>query len=563
VTWKKRSVIRRVLKSLSNAVIRWSVKDLIADYEKTLEERDNLIEKLVYSESKYRTLFEDSLIPINICQDGKLREANPAWLKLHGYSDKAEVLGKDILDFVHPEDRSYMASRRRKWTDNRMRTVQIRDITQQGKVIDVEVYSSRIEYDETVATLSTLRDISALKKAEKKRKQLETRIQRAEKMEAIATLAGGVAHDLNNILSGIVGYPDLILMQLPDQSPLREPVRSMQDSGKKAAAIVQDLLTLARRGVMSAEILNLNQVVTDFLASPECIKMLSDHPGVAITHSLQPDLFNVKGSMAHLSKTVMNLLTNAAEAMPDGGEIRIETLNQAIDGTMQGFDAIPQGEYCVLVIADNGIGISETDKEKIFEPFYTKKKMGRSGTGLGMAVVWGTVKDHGGFVQLESAVNEGTTIKLFFPATHADQLAEHAAPELAGLRGRGEEILVVDDVQEQRDLAESMLTHMGYRVKTVASGEAAVDYITHCACDLVLLDMIMDPGIDGLATYREILKQRPGQKAVIMSGYSATDRVKALLKLGADTYIKKPFTLEQLGICIRETLDKPQPTPAD
>ncbi len=418
----------------------------------------------------------------------------------------------------------------------------------------MEVYFSKIEYDGKESFLATIRDVTELKKVEKERNQLEAKIQRAEKMETVATLAGGVAHDLNNILSGIVGYPDLILMQLPEQSPLIKPIRTIQDSGKKAAAIVEDLLALTRRGIIHQEILNLNRIISDYLASPEYLKLLSYHPTVKISVDLAPDLLNVNGSFIHLSKVLMNLVSNSAEAMPEGGVITIKTANRYVDREIQGFDKVPEGEYCVLTVSDTGIGILKEDMEKIFEPFYSKKKLGRSGTGLGMAIVWGTVRDHKGFIHLDSEIGKGTEIKLFFPATRGDISADKTMSDLNQLKGNKEKILIVDDIKEQRDIAKEMLETLDYDVSAVNSGEEAVEYLKNGCFDLLVLDMIMNPGIDGLETYRRIIKDNPGQKAIIASGFSETERVQQAQDLGAGQYIRKPYTLEKIGLAVQKEL---------
>jgi signal transduction histidine kinase len=227
------------------------------------------------------------------------------------------------------------------------------------------------------------------KRAEKDQRRLEVQLRKSQKMEAIGTLAGGVAHDLNNILSGIVSYPELLLMDIPKKSPLRQPLLTIQESGQKAAAIVQDLLTLARRGVSITEVMNLNQSIEKYLNSPENQKILQYHPGVKVEVDLQAKLFNILGSPVHLSKTIMNLVSNAAEAMPSSGVIHISTENRYIDHPLKGYDTVEEGDYVKLTVSDNGVGISPEDIDRIFEPFYTKKTMGRSGTGLGMAVVWG------------------------------------------------------------------------------------------------------------------------------------------------------------------------------
>ncbi|MCK5420050.1 MAG: response regulator, partial [Desulfobacterales bacterium] len=335
-------------------------------------------------------------------------------------------------------------------------------------------------------------DITEHKLADLEKKDLQAQLQRAQKMEAIGTLAGGVAHDLNNILSGIVSYPELLLMELDESSPLRKPILTIQKSGEKAAAIVQDLLTLARRGVAATEVVNLNSIVSEYLLSPEHEKLQIDHPDVRVVRNLEANLLNILGSPVHLSKTIMNLVSNAAEAMLDGGKLVIRSENRHEDKPKNAFDDIGKGDYVTLTIEDTGIGMAAEDIERVFEPFYTKKSMGRSGTGLGMAVVWGTVKDHRGYIDIKSEEGKGTAITLYFPVTRQELIKEVNLVSLEEIKGRGESILVVDDVKEQRQIASEMLKKLGYGVTTVASGEEAVNHIHHHSADLIVLDMIMD-----------------------------------------------------------------------
>ncbi len=394
------------------------------------------------------------------------------------------------------------------------------------------------------------------RQAEEKEKKLEAQLQRAEKMETVGTLAGGVAHDLNNILSGLVSYPELLLMELPEDSPLRKPILTIQSSGQKAAAIVEDLLTLARRGVVVSEVSSLNDIISDYLQSPEHERLISFHQGVEIEANLEQDLLNVLVSPTHLSKTVMNLVSNAAEALHNGGKVIVSTRNQYIDRPIRGYDEVKEGDYVVLTVADNGVGIPTEDLERIFEPFYTKKVMGRSGTGLGMAVVWGTVKDHKGYIDVESTEGKGTTFELYFPVTRKELEKEKAPTSMEEFMGNGETILIVDDVQEQIEIASMLLTKLGYSVNAVSSGEEAVEYVKTNSADLLVLDMIMDPGIDGLDTYKRIVELYPQQKAIIASGFSETPRVEQAQKLGAGQYIKKPYTLEKVGVAVKTELAK-------
>jgi signal transduction histidine kinase len=392
--------------------------------------------------------------------------------------------------------------------------------------------------------------------AEEERTNLEVQLQRAEKMKAIGMLAGGVAHDLNNILSGLVGYPELLLFDLPENSPLRKPIMTIKKSGERAATVVQDLLTLARRGVAVTESVDLNRIIQDYLKSPEYENLNFHFPQIYITSKLEENLLNIQGSPVHLSKTVMNLVSNAAEAMPAGGEIILSTENCYIDKPIKGYDDVQEGDYVTLQVCDTGVGISQEDLESIFEPFYTKKAMGRSGTGLGMAVVWGTVKDHKGYIDVESTEGRGTAFTLYFPVSRQERVEERVDLTIADYMGHGETVLVVDDVEEQREIACEMLSKLGYDVCSVAGGEEAVKYVNAKAVDLLILDMIMDPGIDGLETYKRILKIHPQQKAIIASGFSENESVKETQRLGAGAYVRKPYTLEKIGLTVRLELDK-------
>jgi CheY-like chemotaxis protein len=242
--------------------------------------------------------------------------------------------------------------------------------------------------------------------------------------------------------------------------------------------------------------------------------------------------------------------------MPDGGTIWISTENKYVDRPINGYDDVIEGDYVTLTVTDNGTGISPEDKERIFEPFYTKKAMGRSGTGLGMAVVWGTVKDHNGYIDVKSIEGQGSAFILYLPITREALPEAHPALHVKDYRGNAESVLVVDDIADQREIASALLNELGYTAITVSSGLEAVEYLKNNTADLLVLDMIMDPGIDGLDTYKKILEIRPGQRAIIASGFSETDRVIEAQSLGAGQYIRKPYTLEKIGIVVRAELDR-------
>ena len=423
-------------------------------------------------------------------------------------------------------------------------------IRKDGNTCNVETSISLLkdEHGRQIGFKGIVRDIS-------EQKQLQNQLQKSQKMESIGLLAGGVAHDLNNVLSGIVSYPELILMNLPDESKLRKPLKTIMESGNRAAAIVQDLLTIARGVAITKEPLNLNALVHDYFNSPEFKNLKQFYPDIRFGIHVDKDLFNIEASEVHIRKILMNLITNAAEAVKESGKVTVYTDNRFLDQTLDGYEQIEKGEFVVLSVADEGPGISEKDLKRIFEPFYTKKKMGRSGTGLGLSVVWNIMRDHKGYIDVKSGV-AGTLFELYFPVTRDAICKAGINKSLSSYKGDGQIILVVDDIKSQLEITSRMLGMLGYRYKAVSSGEKAIEYLRQNRVDLILLDMIMDPGINGYETYRRIVKHHPGQKAIILSGFSETVDVKKTQLLGAGKYLKKPITLEELGTSIKEELEK-------
>ena len=477
-----------------------------------------------------------------------------------GYTD--DEIPNDIatwVNYVHPEDSKpvmdaaqacldgktseYIFEHRMLHKDGSIRWIMVR-----GKAI-------RDEGGNAIRLIGTDADITESKRTEEALRESEEKLARLNKMDSMGLLAGGVAHDLNNILSGIVVYPDLILMDLPEDSKHGEYLKAMRESGLRAVAVVRDLLTVARGVAITKESQNLNQIVEEYLLSPEFNNLEQIHPAAAIKTKLDTDLLNISGSKAHLRKVIMNLVSNAAEALNGSGNVIISTMNRYVDKSIKGYSDVNEGEYAVLSVLDDGPGISPTDLKRIFEPFYTKKKMGRSGTGLGLAVVWNVVQDHKGYIDVKSDEN-GTAFELYFPITREEISAKDLSIPIKDYQGNGETILVVDDVASQREIACEVLNTLGYKAKDISSGEDAVEYLKENTVDLILLDMIMDPGINGRETYEQIIKIHPNQKAIIVSGFAETDAVREAQKLGAGQYLKKPITLEQIGLAVREELDK-------
>lgn len=473
------------------------------------------------------------------------------------------LLGQPIFELVVPEDldkAQYRLNERRtgeratydlelrlqltKDSGNSQKTPRFFSLSAEG------IYrSDESGRDHFLGTQGIFRDIT-------NRKRLEHQLMQAQKMEAIGNLAAGIAHDLNNILSGLVSYPDLLLLEIPQEDPLYKKIQMIQQSGKKAAVIVQDLLTLARRSVTVDEVCDINSIISEYLASGEFQQIKARHPQTGIHTDLQNSLLHVKGSSVHLSKVIMNSLINSLEAMPAGGNIVISTNNIYLDTLVRGYENIPAGEYVRISISDSGIGIGKEDLTRIFEPFYTKKSMRHSGTGLGMTVVWATIKDHKGYIDIASEEGRGTTFKFYLPATRKTASAQQQSRIVLDDYVGSETVLIVDDAVEQIEIAKNMLIKLGYTVHSATSGEKAVKMIKQQPVDLIILDMIMPGGIDGLDTYQEIIQFCPNQKAIITSGFSESERVKKLLQLGAGGYVQKPYAMQTLGIAVRNELNR-------
>ena len=396
-------------------------------------------------------------------------------------------------------------------------------------------------------------DLTARIADEKERAQIKERLQKAEKMESLGMMAGGVAHDLNNILSGIVSYPQLLLMKLPQESELRGPVKAIQESGERAAVVVSDLLTVARGVASTREPHDLHTLIEEYLDSPEFERLTLLFPEISYAKELRADASQILCSQVHVKKCLMNLITNGFESIGGEGDILLSTHNQVVTGTGAKKHNLPEGNYVVLQVIDNGPGISIQDMDHIFEPFYTKKVMGKSGSGLGLAVVYNTMKDHEGKVTVKSSPKE-TIFELYFPVSEQKKVLAPVEKKMDELNGNGEYILVVDDEPYLRDIASETLRSFGYTVDSVCSGELALKFIKETPVDLIVLDMLMEPGLNGRQTYEEIVQIYPEQKAIIVSGFSESDDVKAALERGVKGFIKKPYSVTELAQAVKTAL---------
>lgn len=410
-----------------------------------------------------------------------------------------------------------------------------------GTSMPVEQYISFFKYADIYCNFVFFQDIS-------QRLEMEARLHRSMKMETIGMMAGGVAHDLNNILSGIVSYPELVLMKLPKNSEMYGHVETIRQSGIKAANIVADLLTVARGAAATTKNININALIQEYVSSPECKQLKASHQGVNLELHLATDLDNVSCSPIHISKSVMNLVTNAFEVTKAGQSIILSTF-----ASEQPPKTLKPGRYVVISVEDTGGGIPEESLPHIFEPFYTKKTMGKSGTGLGLTIVWNSAQDHGGGVFAENVAG-GSRFSFYLPATTQTAPQSEEEIQVSALHGSGEKILVIDDELQQRNVARHMLKILGYQGTFVSSGESGIERALTEKFDLILIDMIMAPGIGGRETYEKIIAKRKGQRAIIVSGFADDIEVKKMMALGVSQLVKKPYSLKELAMAINKGL---------
>jgi len=383
------------------------------------------------------------------------------------------------------------------------------------------------------------------------RKQLEAQLRQAQKMESIGTLAGGVAHDFNNVLTGVIGFTDLMMSRLSPSDPFYNPLQQVRKLGDRAATLTRQLLAFARRQVLDFKNLNLNAAITESLKFLG--RVIGEH--IELKLDLEPDIYTIHADVAQIEQVLTNLCINARDAMPREGRLIIETKNVTLDESyVESHPDARTGNYVMLGVVDNGEGMDQTTRERIFEPFFTTKEFGK-GTGLGLAMVYGIIKQHGGMIYVYSELGLGTSFKIYLPAV------EHPAEPLSATRqeapiGGTETILLAEDEKAVRELVVAVLTGLGYRVMTANNGEEAVALFEEheSEIDLILSDTIM-PKLGGKELFETVHRRKPNLKFVFMSGYNLDTVGEGGLPVNDVDFLQKPFSPVVLGRKIREVLD--------
>src|SRR5216117_2233368 len=501
------------------------------------------------SEERYRTLVEGVRdIIFALSPEGTIASLNPAFETITGWR-REEWVGRPFERLVHPEDLPLALELLGRVVRGELRPAsQFRVRTAKGDYRVGEFSATpQLHEGRLVGILGIGRDVT-------ERVQLEQQLRQAQKMEAVGRLAGGIAHDFNNILTAITGYADLLLEDLGATDPRRQDADEIHKAADRAAGLTRQLLAFSRQQVLQPTVLEVNTLVSDLE------KMLRRLLGedVALSTRLAPTTGRVKADPGQLEQVIMNLAVNARDAMPNGGKLTLETANVDLDDAYAA-DHYPAraGPFVMLAVSDTGIGMSEETQAHMFEPFFTTKEKGK-GTGLGLATVYGIIKQSGGFIWVYSEVGHGTTFKLYLP--RVEELAERAfEPAQAPARAaRGTEtVLVVEDETPVRSVARQVLERHGYTVLEAPSAEAALDIATRYSgtIHLLLTDVVM-PGLNGRELASRLADLRPDARVIFMSGYTDDAVTRHGVLEPGSAYVQKPFTPEAIARRVREVLDQ-------
>lgn len=536
-----------------------TIQEARNDLERTVDERTKEVREM---DLMLRgILFNMPVVAFRIDNNGIFTHSAGKGLERLGLK-QGEVVGKSAFD-IYPDLAEHMKSA----MDGKMVSCEAVGVRDGEEWCFSTYFFPDVDKPGQIAGFAL--DITKRKRAEDHERILQEQLIRSERMRSLGVLAGGVAHDLNNILGPMVILPKVIIDDLysffgehkGEMGETFEDLKAIESSARRAADVIKDLMTLGRRGNYQKHAVDLNVLVKTYIESRDFKDISSIHSAVECSMHLAENIPPVLCSETHLTRVISNIVQNGFEAISGAGKLTVCTRYEQLAKQMIGYETIPAGEYAVLSVGDNGAGIPEKYMERIFEPFFTKKKQTtRSGSGLGLSVVHGVVKDHDGYVNVKSNAGDGTVFDLYFPASAETVNGDGVnAPVERG----NEHILVVDDEPAQRQLSKRVLEKLGYTVVTAENGHAALDVYAGIKSghtkpfDLILLDMIMEDGFDGLTTLEHVLAINPLQKVIIASGYAPTKRGEATLKLGA-TWLSKPYGNDELARAVRRKLTEEQ-----
>jgi PAS domain S-box-containing protein len=521
-----------------------SMAAALADREAALRE----------SEQRYRDVVELIQAGVWIHVDGRIVFANDYAARMFGAYSPAELIGREMMSLIHPEDQARAAERTSIMTEGRGQQIPLAELRFQrldGRPILVEAQAARFVRDGKVHILATGRDVTAQREAEEQLRQ-------SQKMESVGRLTGGVAHDFNNLLTIIIGNLDTVLHQAP--VPLRRAIDSALQAAERAATLTQRLLAYSRRQPLDPEVVDLNALV----ASLDDMLRRTLGEDIEIATTLDPDLWPVLADRGQVENSLLNLVVNARDAMPEGGKLTIETSRVHLDeGYAERNIEVMPGDYAMLAVTDSGTGMPPDVAERAIEPFFTTKTAGK-GTGLGLSMIYGFAKQSRGHLKIYSEIDHGTTVRLYLPrAATATDVSTNAGMPAEEQPSGGETILVVEDDAAVRTLVVAQLEDLGYRVIEAADGPAAQAILrSGVAIDLLFTDVVMPGGMTGRKLAEEASRQRPGLRTLFTSGYTENSIVhQGRLDPGVQL-LSKPYKKRDLARKIRDVLDAPVKTPS-
>lgn len=510
---------------------------------KDISDLEHIEEALRQSEERYRSLAENIMIGLFISDQktGKFLYVNKQLLAMFGYTFE-EALEMSIWNVIHPDEHTIVKDRLEKRLIGKINpdsTHIYTGIRKDGSNFKIEISATPFAMNGQPIVQGVIRDITEIK-------SLQEQLLHSEKMKAIGTLAGGIAHDFNNLLMGIQGNVSLMLMDLPQESHLRTMAKDIQNLVQQGASLTRQLLGFARGGKYEVKTENINDIISN-----TAMIFGRTHKEIIVKMNLRDNLWPTEVDRGQIDQVLLNILVNAWQAMPAGGTITIESDNVVLSDSLAPAD-IPAGRYVKISISDTGIGMDEATKRRIFDPFFTTKEMAR-GVGLGLTSAYGIIKEHRGFIEVESTAGKGSTFSIFLPASEKNPVETIRLPEKT-VSGSGQ-ILIIDDEMAVLTITSKLLEKLGYTTKLATNGEEALRIVhaSDSSIDCIILDMIM-PGTNPKDLLREIQRVRKGVPVILASGYGLESEVREILAMGCAAFLQKPFNMEELSLAVKKAI---------
>ena len=516
--------------------------------------RKQIEKELHLSLKKYESTFQTAPVWVVLSgiESGRYIEVNNSFLELMGYRQD-EVIGKSSLElesWCDPEDRQRIVEKIHR--EGAVRNMEVQRKTKSGKILDTLFSARPLRLENEEFLISVTQDISKWKQSENEKVKLEEQFQQVQKLESIGRLAGGVAHDLNNLLSPIIGYGEMLLEDTSAEDVRRESIQEIVNAGVRARNLVHQLLAFSRKQTLEYKQLDMNEVASGV----EKLMRRTIREDIEIQIITSPQPLHILGDIGQIEQMILNLATNASDAMPDGGNMTIETLQVLLDEEYaKRHQGVKPGEYVMLSVSDTGCGMDEETCRQVFEPFFSTK--GKQGTGLGLATVYGIAKQHGGNIWVYSELDKGTTFKIFLPFSGEMEIEKEPSEPIITDPGGTETILLVEDNEQVRNLVFTILQRKGYAVLVAEDGKEALDILDRHrgVLDLMLTDVVM-PGMNGKELFNKVIEKHEHLKVIYMSGYTANVIAhRGILDEGTD-FIQKPFSTQDLAVKVREVLDR-------